>query len=104
MGCLVSTGVVAPSAAASAYRRLKSVMQFFLSIVFCTRNRPIELKRALVSLQVDAHSVADTECELVIVDDGALEPEYLDAVRSQADADGWGRRPGGRTTSRLPPT
>lgn len=48
-----------------------------LSVVFCTRNRPAELKRAVDSVLRGLPQIAGMAIEILVMDDGQLEPAYL---------------------------
>jgi len=51
-----------------------------LSIVICTRNRPIELDRCISSIIDAEHLQVYQYIELLIIDDGSLSPKFLERI------------------------
>lgn len=54
-----------------------------LSIAFCTRNRPIELKRAVESVLRELNDIARVPVQILVVDDGELDNYYLNELQTQ---------------------
>jgi glycosyltransferase involved in cell wall biosynthesis len=54
-----------------------------LSIVFCTRNRPDDLRRAIASALACRKEVAGMPLEILVIDDGVLDSAHLEAITAQ---------------------
>ena len=59
-----------------------------LSVVICTRDRPVELERCVGSVLEAVRQAAGAHIQLVVVDDTGRVPAPIDALRSQARAAG----------------
>jgi glycosyltransferase involved in cell wall biosynthesis len=60
-----------------------------LTVGFCTRDRPAELRRAAESLLACAPEARGVAVELLVIDDGHLEPDLLSELANSANREGW---------------
>jgi len=60
-----------------------------LTIAFCTRNRPDDLRRAVESVLACAREIEDVAVELLVVDDGQLDHAWLAAAERATRAADW---------------
>lgn len=61
-----------------------------LSLIFCTRDRPADLTRAIHSVMAQARDIEGVVCQVLIVDDGALDSEIVSSLRHVVEQESWG--------------
>lgn len=63
--------------------RVDSFATDALSIVFCTRNRPHDLQRAIASVLACRTEIDRLPVEILVIDDGTLDAAYLGSMQAQ---------------------